>query len=190
MPGLRLRLVQAAIDQRAKWNQDLRDEHLSRHLRLTLDTPGFDKVTHVIWPESAVEFLLEREPQLRQILARAAPPGGVLITGAPRAAPGVGNVQQVWNSLEALDAAGAIVGAFDKFHLVPLGEYVPLRRYLPFISKITPGGMDFTAGPGPRTLRLPGLPPVSPLICYEVIFPGHVLDPRSEERRVGKECRL
>jgi apolipoprotein N-acyltransferase len=46
----------------------------------------------------------------------------------------------------------------------------------PFISKITPGDMDFSAGPGPRTLHLPGLPPVGPLICYELIFPGAVVD--------------
>jgi len=53
---------------------------------------------------------------------------------------------------------------------------VPLRNLLPFISKITPGNLDFSAGPGPVTLRLPGLPPVGPLICYEVIFPGAVVD--------------
>jgi apolipoprotein N-acyltransferase len=69
------------------------------------------------------------------------------------------------------------VGTFDKFHLVPFGEYVPLAGILP-IEKIAPGGgAGFSAGPGPRTLRLPGLPPVSPLICYEVIFPGNVIDP-------------
>ena len=69
-----------------------------------------------------------------------------------------------------------MVASFDKFHLVPYGEYVPLRELFPFISKITPGSMDFTAGPGPRTLHLPGLPPVGPLICYELIFPGEVAD--------------
>jgi apolipoprotein N-acyltransferase len=54
---------------------------------------------------------------------------------------------------------------------------VPLREWFPFINKITPGTIDFSPGPGPRTLRLPGLPPVSPLICYEIIFPGRVVDP-------------
>jgi apolipoprotein N-acyltransferase len=67
------------------------------------------------------------------------------------------------------------VALFDKFHLVPLGEYVPLRGIVP-LEKITAGIGDFSAGPGPRTLALPGLPPVSPLICYEIIFGGDVVD--------------
>jgi apolipoprotein N-acyltransferase len=76
----------------------------------------------------------------------------------------------------ALDHAGQIDAGYDKAHLVPFGEYVPLRGVLP-MDKITPGTLDFTPGPGPRTLHLPGLPPLSPLICYEVIFPGAVTDP-------------
>jgi len=76
----------------------------------------------------------------------------------------------------AIDGAGTVVETFDKFHLVPFGEYVPLARYLP-IQKLTSGKTGFTPGPGPRTLRLPGLPAVSPLICYEVIFPGAVTAP-------------
>jgi len=71
--------------------------------------------------------------------------------------------------------SGAIAGVFDKFHLVPLGEYVPLRGIIP-LEKVTPGMTDFTAGPGPRTLPLPGLPPAGPLICYEVIFGGNIVD--------------
>ena len=176
--GVRLRLVQAAIDQRRKNDQDLRAENLRRHLRLTVETPGFANVSHVIWPEAAAQFLLERDPPLRAALAAAAPAGGVLITGAPRGAPPAGPLQQVWNSLVAIDPAGGIVATYDKFHLVPWGEYVPFRTLFPFLTKITPGSMDFSAGPGPRTLRLPGLPPVGPLICYEAIFPGAVVDPQ------------
>ncbi len=68
-----------------------------------------------------------------------------------------------------------MVGVYDKFHLVPFGEYMPWRRYIG-IDKIDQGSVDFSTGPGPVTLALPGLPKLSPLICYEVIFPGAVLD--------------
>jgi apolipoprotein N-acyltransferase len=130
----------------------------------------------VIWPEAAVPFLIEREPMLRKTLASVVPAGGYLFTGAPRGEPKTGPLDQVWNSLVALDEHGDIRATFDKFHLVPLGEYVPLRQLFPFISKVTPGGMDFTAGAGPTTIRLPGLPPVGPVICYEVIFPHAVVN--------------
>jgi apolipoprotein N-acyltransferase len=79
----------------------------------------------------------------------------------------------LWNSLLALDSQGRITGSYDKFHLVPFGEYVPLRGFLP-INKLTAGRQDFSPGPGLRTIKFDGLPPVSPLICYEVIFPGRV----------------
>jgi apolipoprotein N-acyltransferase len=176
VPDIRLRIVQAAIDPALKNNANLREANLGRHLALTIDTPGFDRVTHVIWPETAVQFLINHDPEVLQAVASAAPPGGLLLTGAPRGDVADGKLTRIWNSLVAIDPAGDIVGTFDKFHLVPLGEYVPLRGLLPFIDKVTPGALDFTAGPGPVTLRLPGLPPVGPLICYEVIFPGEVVD--------------
>ena len=104
-----------------------------------------------------------------------APPAGLLITGIPRVTQGPEG--EAWhNGMVALDETGAVRGTFDKFHLVPFGEYVPIR-FLPGVDRIAPGESDFVPGPGPRTIELPGLPPVSPLICYEVIFPGHVTDP-------------
>jgi apolipoprotein N-acyltransferase len=109
-------------------------------------------------------------------VAAAAPERGLLITGVLRTDSPNGDWKEIWNSMAVLDRSGQIVGSYDKFHLVPFGEYVPLHRFLPFISKFTPGIADFSAGPGPRTLRLPGLPPVGPLICYEAIFPGQVVD--------------
>ncbi|HEX7970327.1 MAG TPA: apolipoprotein N-acyltransferase [Stellaceae bacterium] len=138
---------------------------------------GADKVTTVIWPEAAAPPLLERLPDVRQLMAEIVPPGGLLITGAERAEPVQGwPPQHFWNSVVALDDRGEIVATYDKAHLVPFGEYVPLRGVLP-MDKIAPSVGDFTAGPGPRTLKLAGLPPVSPLICYEAIFPGAVIDP-------------
>jgi apolipoprotein N-acyltransferase len=177
-PGPTIRIVQPNIAQSLKMDVDDRPNQVATLLRLTLETPGFEKVKAVIWPESAVDYLLEREPELRSILTRAVPKDGVLITGVLRGDPATGPLREIWNSLAVLDSSGRIIGTADKFHLVPLGEYVPLRGIFPFINKLTPGSMNFSAGPGPRTLHLPGLPPISPLICYEVIFPGAVVDPK------------
>ena len=173
---VRLRLVQANVTPADKGTANRGADILDRHLRLTTGTPSYDEITHVIWPETAEPFPLERFPEARMAVAAAAPENGVLITGVLRTDPPDGEWKEIWNSMAVLDRSGRIVGSYDKFHLVPFGEYVPLHRFLPFISKFTPGIADFSAGPGPRTLRLPGLPPVGPLICYEVIFPGQVVD--------------
>ena len=173
---VRLRLVQADVDPAAKGTTDMADEILSRQLQLSTETAGLDRVTHVIWSETAEPFPLERYPEARAALAGVAPAAGLVITGVLRTDPPAGRPREVWNSLAAVDHDGRTVGTYDKAHLVPFGEYVPLHRLLPFISKFTPGIMDFSAGPGPRTLRLPGLPPVGPLICYEIIFPGQIID--------------
>ena len=169
--GVRLRLVQASIDQAQKWRPELGMRHVEHQMRLSLGV-GAEGITHVIWPETAVPFLLNREPKLRQAIGRAVPRRGVLMTGAPRGAE-PGAAPAIWNSLLVLNRRGRIVETYDKHHLVPFGEYVPLRSVLG-LDKLTPGKMDFSAGPGLVTWSLPGLPPVSPLICYEVIFPGRV----------------
>jgi apolipoprotein N-acyltransferase len=81
--------------------------------------------------------------------------------------------------LQIVDSEARLLNTYDKSHLVPFGEYLPLRGLLSAIGfkKVTSGTLDYSAGAGPQTLRVPGLPPFSPLICYEVIFPGGVVDP-------------
>ncbi|MBK1696792.1 apolipoprotein N-acyltransferase [Rhodovibrio salinarum] len=169
--GIRLRLVQPGIPQHLKWRDDLRLAHVRKHIDLSRRA-GFDSRTHVIWPETAVPYFLSRQPELRRLLARAAPEGGALLTGAPRVTQQ--DDRRVYhNSLLALGADGRELAAYDKVHLVPFGEYVPLRQYLPF-PKLTQGSTDFTPGRRKTTLDIPSLPPFSALICYEVIFPQEV----------------
>jgi apolipoprotein N-acyltransferase len=86
---------------------------------------------------------------------------------------------QAFNSLFALDGQGAIEAVYDKADLVPFGEFMPLRPLMSRIGlkKLTDGSIDFLPGPGRRTLKLDGLPPFSPLICYEAIFPNRATAP-------------
>ncbi len=177
-PATMLRLVQGNIDQWEKLTGAHREREIMQHVRLSTDTPGLEQVQAVIWPETAATVFLDRRDDWRTQVATAAPPNGVLVTGTLRGDPPQGVPERYWNSLAVVDPQARIVATADKFHLVPLGEYVPLRDVIgPFVSKLTAGAGDFSAGPGPVTVRAPGLPPFSPLICYEVIFPGAVADP-------------
>jgi apolipoprotein N-acyltransferase len=172
VPGVGLRLVQANIPQREKWDRTLIRRNFDLHMTLSMaDRPKW--ITHVVWPETAATIDLTNNTDVRAAVASIVPEGGLLLTGTARRKP---KPRRVWNSMVAVDGSGNIAAVFDKFHLVPFGEYVPLRGILP-IDKVTPGTLDFSAGPGPQSIELRGLPPVSPLICYEAIFPGETADP-------------
>ena len=177
VPGIGLRLVQANISQFHKWRDDLRAAHLERHIALSKE-PADNPPTLVIWPETAAPYLLDNEPGIRARIAAAVPADGVLLTGAVRSTPTEPGGYRVWNSLHAINGDGDIIATYDKFHLVPFGEYTPFRALLS-LAKLTPGETDFSRGPGIQTIRLPGLPPFSPLICYEAIFPGAVVVARA-----------
>ncbi len=175
-----LRIVQGNIDQHIKWSAEARRDIFERYLNLS-QAPSARPLAAVIWPETATPYLIDILPENAAAVARAAPHGGVLLTGAMRVREGqVGQPDefQAWNSLVALAETGAILGIYDKAHLVPFGEYLPLRPMLSRfgIDKLAQGAVDFSAGPGPRTLHIAGLPAFSPLICYEVIFPAAVAD--------------
>ncbi len=82
------------------------------------------------------------------------------------------------NAIFAIAPSGRIAGRYDKAHLVPYGEYLPMRGLLSVIglSRLVPGDIDFVPGPGPRTLALPGFGPVGMQLCYEIVFSGQVVD--------------
>ncbi|HEY1797096.1 MAG TPA: apolipoprotein N-acyltransferase [Stellaceae bacterium] len=169
-----LRLVQPSIPQSLKWDQTAGEENFHRLLELS-GTGGDRPPAAVIWPEGAATFYLERDAKHRGEAAKVAPQGGYLITGAIRADTAAGQPTRYYNSIEAIDGKGDIRATYDKSHLVPFGEYMPLRRLLP-ISDFIAGATDLSAGPGPRTISLPGLPPFAAAVCYEAIFPHAVVD--------------
>lgn len=181
-----LRLVQPNIPQATKWKPEKRMAVLGEFLRLSAATSkqlpqGLTSHTVVIWPESALAILLAREPFVLSAISRILPQGALLLTGSVRGQPGPDGpsdqLQVFYNSLYAVNDEGEIIATYDKAHLVPFGEYLPFHQWLSKIGlkKLTQFQGSFNEGPGPRTVALPGIPSVSPLICYEIIFPGEVV---------------
>jgi len=181
-PGVRIRLVQPGVSQDTTvFNWDNREKILNQYIRLSEgQTPDAglapQGVTHLIWPESAFPFLLADHPEALAAIGDMLPPGAVLITGAARGealAPG-GRPQRFYNSMQVVNHDGKITAVYDKSHLVPFGEYLPFSGLLDSLGLRQfvhiPGG--FTPGAPGGSLEVPGLPPVTPLICYEAIFPG------------------
>jgi apolipoprotein N-acyltransferase len=175
-PVVRLVLVQGNVAQQVKWREDQRLAIFQRYLDMTAEAVrdvAADAPAVVIWPETASPFLLAQDPDAKALVAEALPPGGFLLAGTVRGEWGEDRVlRRVFNSLVALDSNGEVTALTDKFHLVPFGEYMPLAGLIPI--RMVVGGMDFSAGPGPETVSVPGLPPFGALICYEVIFSGAV----------------
>jgi apolipoprotein N-acyltransferase len=172
--GPLLRVVQPNVPQAEKWRPDQRAVQLRQLIDLSR-RDGFDRLAAVIWPETAVPYLVTPSSPLLATLAEAAPPNGYLLTGVMRAADSAAE-GGVWNSLVAVDRKGAIAAVYDKVHLVPFGEYIPFHKELAPLAGLVGRG-SFEIGDGFATLRLPGLPPVTPLICYEAIFPAEVTKP-------------
>ena len=158
-------------------------ENTVRNWRRLMDlssAPAAQPPTHIIWPEAAPPFVLDRVPQALAEIAALTGDSRVLMTGQVRIAEEGGSPRS-YNSF-AIYGGGKLLGTYDKFHLVPFGEYVPVGTVLRTlgISEIA-ADTGFSSGPGPRTMMVPGAPPVGPLICYEVIFPGEVTaEPRPE----------
>jgi apolipoprotein N-acyltransferase len=182
VPGVALRIVQPAVNQAEKWDPASARAVLDTLLRLSNanlspDRPGIVGVTHLIWPETALPFFLTEEPQALVEIGALLPPGTTLITGAPRFETAPAG-RRYFNSVYVIDDGGRILDAYDKVHLVPWGEYVPLgglleRIGLSSLSRLVGG---FSPGLAYRTVPVPHAPAMAPLICYEVIFPDEGVD--------------
>jgi len=175
-----LRIVQANIAQGEKWRPEHRDEIVAAHLELST-AGGLAGVTHLVWPESAIPMLIDEVPQARERLVRALPDDVTLLLGALRREfhdlAGTPSVR-MYNSLFAVNGAGDILARYDKWRLVPFGEYLPFAALLEPLGlrKLVPLPLGFSAGSAPRTLVIEGTPGFAPLICYEAIFPRALID--------------
>jgi len=175
--GPLMRIVQPNIGQEQKWQPGFEADNYRRLIRLT--GPIAREPRLILWPEAAVPDYLQEEPWARARLARLLGPRDILLTGGVALEfGGDGHVIAARNSLFAMNARGSLLGRYDKAHLVPYGEYLPMRPILSAIglSRLAPGDLDFWPGPGPRSIALPGFGVVGVQICYEIIFPGHVVD--------------
>ncbi len=173
-----IRIVQPNVPQSEKWAANDRAAHFKSLIELSR-RPGFDKLAAVVWPETAVPFVVEPASEALPAIAQAAPPNGYLLGGMARGK--ANRADGVWNSLLAIDAKGTVQAHYDKVHLVPFGEYIPWHKEFPPISGAIGRG-SFEVGTSLVTLALPGLPPFSPTICYEAIFPGAVTGPGERPR--------
>jgi apolipoprotein N-acyltransferase len=178
--GVHLRIMQPNLQQDVRFNYAAKQQVMDRYIALSsrasvLQPPG---VTLLIWPESAFPFFLAREPDALAQIARLLQGGTVLITGAVRAVEPINPTEPaVYNSIYVIDRTGSIVSFYDKVHLVPFGEYLPLQKFLESLGlqQLTKQRGGFLAGDRRRLLSVPGAPPALPLICYEIIFPGAVM---------------
>ena len=178
--GVRLRLVQANVDQAEKWRPENSAEIFDDYLDLT-KSAGLDRVDIVIWPETAVPFLLDDAPDALLAIGAALPEGTSLLVGSARLveerdAQGPLEAQRVYNSLLAVDHQGRIAGVYDKIHLVPFGEFLPFQDFLESLGFMQLTGVrgGFSAGAGSGLLSIAGAPPARALICYEIIFPDEI----------------
>ena len=182
-----IRIVQPNIGQQDKWRPGFSEEAARRLAQLSMQAGG-ERPRLLFWPEAAVtEPLEDARTDQHQAFAefertRAAAlvrPGEFLLTGgiAVHSSDGV-RVDGAANSVFVLAPGGRMVGRYDKAHLVPYGEYLPMRPLLSAIglSRLAPGDLDFAPGPGPSTVALPGWGKVGFQLCYEIIFSGQVVD--------------
>ncbi|MHC0053431.1 apolipoprotein N-acyltransferase [Actibacterium sp. D379-3] len=171
-----IRLIQPNAAQSLKWRDDMMRVFLRRQLGLTA-TPSDPMPDLIVWPETAIPYTLHSAgPVLAQIAGAA---GGVpVVLGIQRRDAG-----GVYNSAIAIDALGQVSQLYDKHHLVPFGEYMPLAALFARIGVFGLAAGDsfgYASGPGARVWDLGALGDVLPLICYEAIFPQ---DLRAAPRR-------
>lgn len=177
----KLRLVQANIKQDLKWDARAKYNNLLKHIELTNST-SLDDIKVVIWSETSVPYIVDSNMELLNRLQLATPKDGILISGGLRAEfSSQQEINNIWNSVfvfHQINNRATMFSYYDKHHLVPFGEYVPLQKFLPFIDKITDGAVGFSQGDGPKTLQT-AVFSFSPLLCYEAIFSSQIIDKKN-----------
>ena len=173
-PQARVAVVQSNIDQAIKWSLAAKITTVNTYLKLSRRMVREEGAALVVWPETALPFYPQRDPLVNRLIDFTTADKVWLLTGAPlfsmtRGEEGT-ELTQYWNGALLLGPDGRIGGKYAKQHLVPFGEYVPLRRWLFFLKPLVVNIGDLTAGTRKEPLVL-GAMRLGPLICYESIFP-------------------
>ncbi|WP_298260822.1 apolipoprotein N-acyltransferase [Bradyrhizobium sp.] len=185
LSGPKLRIMQPNLQQDARFNYSAKAEVMKKYLALSdrasgPQSTGMRDVNILIWPESAFPFFLTREPDAMAQIADLLPKGTVLVTGsvrAPDVPPGT-RIRRAYNSVYVIDHDGSVLSVYDKLHLVPFGEFLPFQDWMEKIGfeQLTKVQGGFIPGTHRRSMNIPNAPRMLPLICYEAIFPGDVVE--------------
>jgi len=162
-------VIQGNIDQSLKWEPTLTRETIKKYIALTKSTmdarPGL-----IVWPEAATPFFFQEDAEFSEEIRGAVyETGAYLIFGSP-AYQREAALIRYYNRVYLLDPKGGTAGHYDKIHLVPFGEYVPLRRFIPFINRMVMSAEDFSPGEQQRLLKMSGIT-AGALVCYEAVVP-------------------
>ena len=185
LANVKLRIMQPNLQQDVKFNYSAKAEVMKKYLTLSdrasgPQSTGVRDANILIWPESAFPFFLTREPDAMAQIADLLPKGTVLITGsvrAPELPPGT-RITRAYNSIYVIDHDGSVLSVYDKLYLVPFGEFLPFQNWLEKIGleQLTKVQGGFIPGTRRRTMEIPNAPRALPLICYEAIFPGEIVE--------------
>lgn len=169
-PVTRAAVVQGNIEQAVKWDPAHQERTVEKYLGLSLAAMA-DRPELVVWPETAAPFyFLHNRPMTARVLEGVREAGAFFVVGSPsfeRAKEGV----DLFNSAFLIRPDGQLAGRYDKHHLVPFGEYVPLGEFFPFLDTLVAQVGNFRSGTKGEVLHAGGHH-LGVLICYEGIFPA------------------
>lgn len=180
-----VRLVQPSIPQTFKWHPALMYKNFRQYIELSKNgvtgrNLPLDAVHLVVWGEAATPYLLDRDEEHLNEIKEAIPQNGFLVTGLLRFSMESGQ-ERPYNSLFVLNGNGEIKDYYDKVHLVPFGEFLPFRKYLPdFMTPVANVVGELGRGEAYKNIKVDGLPLMGGAICYESIFPKQVLNPKEK----------
>lgn len=165
----RIAVIQGSIDQAVKWEPAYQDQTLKIYDRLTRYTYGFHPHL-IVWPETSAPFFFQTMDELsKRVIKIAREAGAYLLFGSPAFRKSENKVTY-YNRAYLLSPGGDLSGFYDKVHLVPFGEYVPLKRLFPFAHRLVQAAGDFSSGKAITPFSM-GDVSAGVLICFEVIFP-------------------